>query len=423
MLKKQLATFCFAAALAICALSAMGDTVVNDDLVVQGSQCVGVDCINNEIFDSDTLKLKENNLRIRFHDTSAPDVLGQSWNLSANNSINGGKSYFSFELKSLTEDTILLSDGTAPLYDCTQTDPNTLFPPVVGTIPEGDPVIAPVSAVGDGSWNCDTVSAFTEKPVMLLGTKADNNVTLGYDSRAEANAISVGAAGLLRNLKHVAAGIADTDSLLIQALNSYIPFQDQETQLAALKQQVAGLETQILQIEDKVFNNQAPTAPVLLSPADNETVPSSPVTLSWRRSTDGDGDAIRYSVSVCEQADFSGCAPVDVAGIDQTTVLAGFGGGTGILFLVGLVMPRMRQRRRHWLHKACVMATVVVITASSGCFHNDDDDDDNNNSNSDSGSVSYVAAGLDSGATYFWKVTATDFIDTSESEVRSFSIQ
>ena len=421
MLKKQSATFCFAAVLAICALTAMADTVVNDDLVVQGSQCVGVDCVNDEIFDNDTLKLKENNLRVRFHDTSAPDVLGQSWNLSANNSRNGGKSYFSFEMKSLTEDTILLSDGTAPLYDCTQTDPNTMFPPVVGTIPEGDPVIAPVSAVGDGSWNCDTVAAFTEKPAMLLGTTADNNVTLGYDSRAETDAISIGAVGLLRKLEHVAAGIADTDVLLIQALNSYIPFQDQETQLASLQQQVSDLEMQITEIEDKVFNNHAPTAPVLLSPADNETVPSSPVILSWRRSTDSEGDAIRYRVSVCKQADFGGCTPVDVAGLDQTTVLAGFGGGAGMLLLAGLVMPRRRHRRQRWLHKACVIATVTGITASSGCFHDDDDDD--NNSDSGSGEITYAASGLDSGATYFWKVTATDFIDTSESEVRSFHIQ
>ncbi|MDH3948343.1 MAG: hypothetical protein OEU74_05215 [Gammaproteobacteria bacterium] len=419
MLNKQLATSCFAIALATCALSTKADVLVNDDLIVQGSQCVGFDCINGEIFDGDILRLKENNLRIRFHDTSAPDGLGQSWSLSANNTINGGKSYLSFELKSLTKDNLQLSDGAAPLYDCSVGVSTTFeLPPIIGVIPFGEPVTFPENPVLDqGSGNyfyeCNTRPDFTVKPIMLLRSMTDNDVTLGFDSQPEDGAISVGATGLLRNLKHVVAGIADTDLLITQALNSYMPFQDQETQLAALQQQVTDLETQIIQIEDRVFNNQAPTAPILVSPSDNETVSSSPVTLTWRRSTDGDGDAIHYSVTVCEQMDFTGCAPVDVASIDQSTAFAGLGSGAGMLLLFGVVMPHMRNRRQRWLHRACAISTVVAVTVSSGCFHN-------NNNNND---ISYVASGLNSGATYFWKVTATDFIDASDSEVRSFNIQ
>jgi hypothetical protein len=422
MLNKKLTTFCFVLVLATYALSTKADVVVNDDLIVQGSQCVGMDCINNEMFGGDTWRLKENNLRIRFHDTSAPDGLGQSWNLTANNSANFTKSYFSFELKSLIIDTIQFSDGTAPLYDCSVAVAPGDLPPIIGVIPFGDPVTFPTNPMPDGLgmviYECNTVPGFTVKPIMLLGTTADNNVTLGFDSRPEAGAISVGAAGLVRNLKHVAAGLADTDSLITRVLNNYMPFQDQETQLVALQQQVAGLETQITQIEDKVFNNQAPTAPVLLSPADNETGLSSPVTLSWRRSRDGDGDAIRYSVTVCEQMDFTGCVPVDVASIDQSTVFAGLGGSAGMLLLFGMVMPRMRQRRHRWLYKACTISTVVAIMTSSGCFHDNDSSNDFINT-----TINYMASGLAPGTTYFWKVAATDFIDTTESGVRSFSMQ
>jgi hypothetical protein len=46
------------------------DQVIADDQIVQGSLCVGLDCVNNENFGFDTIRLKENNLRIKFEDTS-----------------------------------------------------------------------------------------------------------------------------------------------------------------------------------------------------------------------------------------------------------------------------------------------------------------------------------------------------------------
>jgi len=42
---------------------ATADQVIADDLIVQGSTCVGLDCVNNESFGFDTLRLKENNTR------------------------------------------------------------------------------------------------------------------------------------------------------------------------------------------------------------------------------------------------------------------------------------------------------------------------------------------------------------------------
>src|SRR5207237_8729340 len=48
----------------------MPDDVISDDLIVQGSACVGLDCVNNESFGFDTVRLKENNTRLQFDDTS-----------------------------------------------------------------------------------------------------------------------------------------------------------------------------------------------------------------------------------------------------------------------------------------------------------------------------------------------------------------
>ncbi|RMH15511.1 MAG: hypothetical protein D6696_20475, partial [Acidobacteria bacterium] len=74
------------------------DFVINDDLIVDGSACIGFDCVNGEVFSFDTIRLKENNLRIKFDDTSvAASFPSNDWQLTANESANGGASKFSIE--------------------------------------------------------------------------------------------------------------------------------------------------------------------------------------------------------------------------------------------------------------------------------------------------------------------------------------
>lgn len=78
--------------------TAVGDQVIADDLIVQGSACIGLDCVNNESFGFDTIRLKENNTRIKFEDTSAsPGFPHNSWQLTANDSASGGAEKFSIE--------------------------------------------------------------------------------------------------------------------------------------------------------------------------------------------------------------------------------------------------------------------------------------------------------------------------------------
>ncbi|MFN0123562.1 MAG: tail fiber domain-containing protein [Blastocatellia bacterium] len=74
------------------------DQVVADDQIVQGSLCVGFDCVNNENFGFDTIRLKENNTRIKFEDTSASAGFpSNDWQLTANDSASGGLNKFSIE--------------------------------------------------------------------------------------------------------------------------------------------------------------------------------------------------------------------------------------------------------------------------------------------------------------------------------------
>ena len=73
------------------------DQVIPDDLIVQGSTCVGLDCVNNENFGFDTIRLKENNTRIQFDDTStSAGFATNNWQIRANSSASGGASFLAF---------------------------------------------------------------------------------------------------------------------------------------------------------------------------------------------------------------------------------------------------------------------------------------------------------------------------------------
>ncbi|MGB0221608.1 MAG: hypothetical protein ACPGJF_19905, partial [Sinimarinibacterium flocculans] len=60
--------------------------------------CIGFDCVNPETFGFDTIRLKENNLRIKFDDTSnTASFANFDWQITANDSANGGANKFSID--------------------------------------------------------------------------------------------------------------------------------------------------------------------------------------------------------------------------------------------------------------------------------------------------------------------------------------
>ena len=69
--------------------------VVAEDQVVQGSLCVGLVCVAAESFGYDTLRLKQNNTRIAFDDTSEGSYPANDWALVANDTASGGGNWFS----------------------------------------------------------------------------------------------------------------------------------------------------------------------------------------------------------------------------------------------------------------------------------------------------------------------------------------
>ncbi len=91
---------------ALVAVPSAADQVILDDLIVDGSACIGQDCVNGESFGFDTIRIKENNLRIKAQDTSSTASFPtQDWQLTFNDSSNGGANRFSVDAISPTANT------------------------------------------------------------------------------------------------------------------------------------------------------------------------------------------------------------------------------------------------------------------------------------------------------------------------------
>jgi hypothetical protein len=99
--------------------------VIPDDLIVTGSGCFGFDCADGETFGLDTLRLKENNTRISFVDTSTAPFATRDWTLEVNDTASGGLDRFSirdvdaattpFTIEGGARSTALYVDASGPV--------------------------------------------------------------------------------------------------------------------------------------------------------------------------------------------------------------------------------------------------------------------------------------------------------------------
>jgi len=148
-------------------VSGQADQVIIDDLIVNGSPdgslCVGAGCIDGEVFDFDTVKLKTNDPIIKLIDTS--------------------------------------STASFPTNDWS-----------IGITDNGAPAPA--------QFFINDVSGATT--VLLMEAGATGGVALGAGSALETNAISVGTAGLERRIVNVADGAADSDAVTMAQFNTFV---------------------------------------------------------------------------------------------------------------------------------------------------------------------------------------------------------
>ena len=74
------------------------DIVHADDVIIDGSLCVGNDCYSGLAFGFDTIVLMENNLRIFFDDTSTiQNYPRNDWRITINDSTDAGGNYFAVQ--------------------------------------------------------------------------------------------------------------------------------------------------------------------------------------------------------------------------------------------------------------------------------------------------------------------------------------
>jgi hypothetical protein len=159
-----------ALALALCITAATAnvaaaDVVVPDNQIVQGSSCIGLDCVNGESFGSDTLRLKENSLRIHFDDTSVDaGYPANDWRLLANDSSSGGENYFALEDATAGRQVLKVKAG-APA--------NSLYVDPAGNV-----------GLGTGSPGADLTIARGDTPLIRFEQDASANPARTWDVAA-----------------------------------------------------------------------------------------------------------------------------------------------------------------------------------------------------------------------------------------------
>lgn len=101
--------------------SITNDAVIADDHIIIGSLGIGFDEASGAVFGFETIRVRENNVRVKFLDTSDP-VSGEAymdWILRANESNNGGANHFAIDIADyLVVDTIILTNPFWTQFNC-----------------------------------------------------------------------------------------------------------------------------------------------------------------------------------------------------------------------------------------------------------------------------------------------------------------
>lgn len=158
----------------------------------------------------------------------------------------------------------------------------------------------------------------------------------------------------------------------------------------------------------------APTVPILVAPDDAEEGIGSSVELKWMSSTDEDGDAIVYHVSVCDNDRFVGCNPIDKsAKVEVGNLKFALAGGSGLgLLLAGTFFMggiKYKKRMIALLIAAYAAGTVIVACGSGSDIAGASEGDGvASGTESESTEVSLTVNGLKPNTFYTWKVEADD---------------
>ncbi len=143
-------------------VQAWADQVILDDLVVDGSLCAGTGCVDGEVFDFDTVKLKSDNPLLRFEDTSTSSGFPTNdWAMGVEDSLTDTTSHF------------FINDANA------------------------------------------------NATVLRMSSGASSGVALGANSTLEDGAITVGSTGNERRISYVDDGVDSTDAVNVGQFDQF----------------------------------------------------------------------------------------------------------------------------------------------------------------------------------------------------------
>jgi mono/diheme cytochrome c family protein len=161
-------------------------------------------------------------------------------------------------------------------------------------------------------------------------------------------------------------------------------------------------------LAEQITRNSPPTAPILVAPENFKTQLALPITFSWNKSTDADGDAISYRLSVWgvdKMSNNNEAVPVSLGIGISCPLLIGILGC--ILWLILYFMGLKGKPLLMILLAIAVLAAVIIAYYKWG-----------------SSTLSKTVNNLESGKVYFWKVIAEDNKGgASESETWRFEVK
>ncbi len=166
--------------------------------------------------------------------------------------------------------------------------------------------------------------------------------------------------------------------------------------------------------------NSPPSSPQLVSPEDRQTDLGTSVTLRWLPASDPEGDAVNYQYTVCETPRVLACMPVSVqlAKSEQKKgfILAGIG---SLFFGIAFIPMAGKKKSIRSLVGLIIVSQFLLAGCGSGGGGGGGNSVDN--TGGENQILTQVVSGLKADTTYFWQITATDFLGSStKSEVRQF---
>jgi len=221
---------------------------------------------------------------------------------------------------------------------------------------------------------------------------------------------------------------------------------------------------QTLGLKVSIVSNADPTAPTLVSPADNSTV-TQPATFQWEKSTDTDNDAVSYNIYICTDSGFVGCSGTSVtAGVNfnppfnqnfhdnlipwpsplhAATVSQQISQDPSMipkwvimLGVLGLLSGFISLSVKNITHRRIVFMFIFLTFCFSLTIISCGEKDEYGESwekkgytppdltNTTSDNLTYTTSDLTTNTTYYWKVIASDTKGGSaESETWSFTVQ